>query len=87
MLINLDSFTACSSCMFTLCMHRCITIVLTVPNSTMPYVQHYQKDADGLCCRLKHSVEKKSGNIEYTVSLQDFKESKSPVSNLCILAM
>ena len=42
----------------------------------MFYLQHYQKDADGLCCRLKHPVVKKSGNIEHTVSLQDFKESK-----------
>ena len=38
--------------------------------------QHYQKDADGLCCRLKYSVEKKEGNIEYTVSLQDFEDRK-----------
>jgi c-src tyrosine kinase len=38
-------------------------------------VEHYQQDADGLCCRLKHSVKKTSGNIEYTVSVQDFKES------------
>ena len=39
-------------------------------------LQHYRSDADGLCCRLRHAVWKTSGNIEYTVSQQDFKESK-----------
>ena len=36
--------------------------------------QHYQNDADGLCCRLKHSV-KKEGLIEFDVSAEDFKAS------------
>ncbi|XP_003386644.1 PREDICTED: tyrosine-protein kinase CSK-like [Amphimedon queenslandica] len=36
-------------------------------------VEHYQKDADGLCSRLKCSVEKK-GNIDIVVSLEDFKK-------------
>ena len=43
---------------------------------TSPYLQHYQRDADGLCCRLKYPVENTSGSIEYRVSMQDFKESK-----------
>ena len=38
-------------------------------------LQHYQEDADGLVCQLKHPVKKTSGGIEYTVSVQDFKES------------
>jgi c-src tyrosine kinase len=37
-------------------------------------VEHYQDDADGLCCRLKHSV-KKEGLIEFDVSAEDFKAS------------
>ena len=48
----------------------------TTIHPTYLYLQHYQKDSDGLICRLKHSVKKTSGNIEYTVSLQDFTESK-----------
>ena len=36
--------------------------------------QHYQEDADGLCCRLKYSVEKE-GLIEFDVSAEDFKAS------------
>ena len=37
-------------------------------------MQHYQEDADGLCCRLKHSVEKE-GLIEFDVSADEFRES------------
>ena len=36
--------------------------------------QHYQKDADGLCCRLKHSIDK-AKDVEYVVSMSDFKDS------------
>ena len=39
-------------------------------------VEHYEKDADGLCCRLKHSIDKTSGNIEYAISVLDFVDSK-----------
>lgn len=35
-------------------------------------VEHYQKDADGLVCRLRHSVEKK-GAHDIVVSLEEFK--------------
>ena len=38
-------------------------------------VEHYQKDADGLCIRLKVPVEK-SGKVEYSVDAEDFKKSK-----------
>jgi c-src tyrosine kinase len=37
-------------------------------------VEHYQDDADGLCCRLKHSVEKE-GPVEFEVSAEEFKAS------------
>ena len=37
-------------------------------------VQHYQKDADGLCCRLKHSIDK-TKDVEFVVSMSDFKDS------------
>ena len=53
--------------------------VLSVINSDLiicSYLQHYQRDADAICCQLKHAVRKMSGNIEYTVSVTDFKESK-----------
>lgn len=36
-------------------------------------VEHYQKDADGLCCRLKYQIEKKD-NMEFIVDINDFKE-------------
>lgn len=36
-------------------------------------VEHYQKDADGLCCRLKHSIDK-AKDVEYVVSMSDFKD-------------
>ena len=38
------------------------------------FVQHYQLDADGLCCRLKNNVEK-MGAHDIVVSLEDFKKS------------
>ena len=41
----------------------------------MFYLQHYQRDADGLYCRLMYPVEK-TGSIEYTISVPDFKDSK-----------
>ena len=37
-------------------------------------MQHYQKDADGLCCRLKHSIDK-TKDVEFVVSMSDFKDS------------
>ena len=40
----------------------------------LPCSQHYQEDADGLCCRLKHSVEKE-GPVEFEVSAEEFKAS------------
>lgn len=36
-------------------------------------VEHYQHDADGLCSRLKYSVDK-TKDIEYVVNIQDFKD-------------
>ena len=39
-------------------------------------VQHYQKDPDGLCCRLKYICEKE-GSHDIVVSLEDFKSSES----------
>ena len=47
-----------------------------VYNNMMHYIisQHYQKDADGLCCRLKHSIDK-AKDVEYVVSMSDFKDS------------
>ncbi len=38
------------------------------------FSQHYQHEADGLCSRLKHSVDK-TKDIEYVVNIQDFKDS------------
>lgn len=40
---------------------------------TCMHTQHYQQDADGLCSRLKFSVDK-TKDIEYIVSIEDFKE-------------
>ena len=40
-----------------------------------PCLQHYQHEADGLCSRLKYSVDK-TKDIEYVVNMQDFKDSK-----------
>ena len=37
-------------------------------------VQHYQKDADGLCTRLKTPVDKEGQHL-FVVDLNDFKES------------
>lgn len=37
-------------------------------------IQHYQKDADGLCTRLKVSVPKK-GEPEFAVDSQDFEKA------------
>lgn len=33
--------------------------------------QHYQKDADGLCCRLKYSIDK-TGDLSVVVNREDF---------------
>ena len=35
-------------------------------------LQHYQKEADGLCCRLRYSVEK-TGSHEFVVDIEEFK--------------
>ncbi len=35
--------------------------------------QHYQKDADGLCCRLKYSIDKKD-DVSVVVNMEDFKK-------------
>ena len=36
--------------------------------------QHYQKDADGLSSRLKHSIDK-TKDVEFVVSMSDFQAS------------
>ena len=36
-------------------------------------VQHYQKEADGLCCKLRYSVEK-TGSHEFVVNIEEFKQ-------------
>lgn len=37
------------------------------------WLQHYQKDADGLCCRLKYSIDKKD-DVSVVVNMEDFKK-------------
>lgn len=37
-------------------------------------MQHYQKDADGLCCRLKHSINK-TGDVSVVVNKEDFERT------------
>ena len=49
------------------------------------HTQHYQTDADGLCCRLKYSVNK-SKDIEFVVSKEDFSQRK-PNTKLKILSL
>ena len=34
--------------------------------------QHYQKEADGLCCRLRYYVEK-TGSHDFVVDIEEFK--------------
>ena len=36
-------------------------------------LQHYQKDADGLCCRLKYSIDKKD-DVSVVVNMEDFEK-------------
>ncbi len=38
--------------------------------------QHYQRDADGLSCRLKYSIDK-TKDVEFVVSMSDFEDSTS----------
>ena len=44
---------------------------LTPSPHTLTPSQHYQKDADGLCCRLRFSVDK-TGDIEQVANMDDF---------------
>ena len=44
---------------------------LTHSPHTLTPSQHYQKDADGLCCRLRFSVDK-TGDIEQVANMDDF---------------
>ena len=37
-------------------------------------MQHYQKDADGLCCRLKYSIDK-TQDVSVVVNKEDFERT------------
>ena len=41
---------------------------------TVVCVQHYQKDADGLCCRLKYSIDK-TQDVSVVVNKEDFEKT------------
>ncbi len=48
--------------------------LFTERGATVLLTQHYQKDADGLCCRLKYSIDK-TQDVSVVVNKEDFEKT------------